>query len=70
MIMVGGLSAKGEAFAERMKADDRAGRSNRLKFALETEALCDGVSWGGRWRARLAARFLSKHHRVGILRMP
>lgn len=44
MIMVGGLSAKGEAFAERMKADDRAGRSNRLKFALETEALCDGVS--------------------------
>jgi hypothetical protein len=44
MIMVGGLSAEGEAFAERMKADDRAGRRNRLKFAFETESVFETLS--------------------------
>jgi Family of unknown function (DUF5677) len=44
MFMVGGLSAEGDAFAERMKADDRAGRSNRLKFQFETESLFETLS--------------------------
>jgi hypothetical protein len=44
MFMVGGLSAEGDAFAERMKADDRAGRSSRLKFQFETESLFETLS--------------------------
>lgn len=44
MIMVGGLSAEGDAFAERMKDDDRAGRSSKLKFAFETESVFQTLS--------------------------
>lgn len=42
--MVGGLSQEGVAFAERMKADDRAGRSQRLRFTFETETVFETLS--------------------------
>src|SRR5262245_1533499 len=35
MYMVGGLAKGGEAFAERMLVDDRAGKNKRLKFTFE-----------------------------------
>jgi predicted transcriptional regulator len=44
MFTVGGLHAEGVEFAERMKADDRAGRKNRLKFANESEAIFESLS--------------------------
>ena len=44
LFMVGGLSAEGDAFAERMIADDRAGRNKRLKFAFESESLFETLS--------------------------
>jgi hypothetical protein len=42
--MVGGLSVEGDAFVERMLADDRAGRNKRLKFAFETEGVFETLS--------------------------
>lgn len=43
MYMVGGLHAEGLAFAERMKEDDRAGRSGRLKFAFQSDAIFESL---------------------------
>jgi hypothetical protein len=44
MFMVGGLFAEGEAFADRMIEDDKAGRKGRINFALETESIFKSLS--------------------------
>jgi hypothetical protein len=44
MFMVGGLHADGEAFADRMIEDDRAGRKGRIRFTFENESIFKGLS--------------------------
>jgi hypothetical protein len=44
LFLVGGLHTEGLAFVDRMKADDRAGRKGRLRFALETESIFESLS--------------------------
>jgi Family of unknown function (DUF5677) len=61
MFMVGGLFAEGDAFAERMKADDRAGRTSRLKFQLETDSLFETLS--AETQAAVAAAYNSLTNR-------
>lgn len=43
LFMAGGLHEQGDAFAERMKADDDAGRQLRLKFAQSTSEIFDSL---------------------------
>jgi hypothetical protein len=44
MYMVGGLHVEGETFADKMIADEHAGRKGRVRFMLETEGIFDGLS--------------------------
>ena len=43
MFLAGGLHEQGDAFADRMKADDDAGRQQRLKFAQSTSEIFDSL---------------------------
>ena len=43
MFFAGGLHEQGDAFADRMKADDDAGRQQRLKFAQSTSDIFDSL---------------------------
>lgn len=43
-LLIGGLYAKGREFAEQIKADDVAGRKNRLKFIAENDSIFGGLS--------------------------
>ena len=44
VLMIGGLFAEGSTFSEKIKADDVAGRKNRLKFMMDNSEIFDGLS--------------------------
>jgi Family of unknown function (DUF5677) len=44
MFMVGGLHVEGETFADKMIADEHAGRKGRVRFMLETEGIFEALS--------------------------
>jgi hypothetical protein len=44
MFMIGGLHADGVAFADRMVADEYAGRKNRAGFSFENEGIFNALS--------------------------
>jgi hypothetical protein len=43
MFLAGGLHEEGDAFADKMKQDDEAGRQQRLKFARSTTDIFDSL---------------------------
>jgi hypothetical protein len=43
-LLIGGLYSQGCEFAQQIKADDVAGRKNRLKFIAENDSIFEGLS--------------------------
>jgi hypothetical protein len=68
MFMVGGLHAQGETFADKMIADEQAGRKGRIRFMLETEGIFDGLSAELQETVREAHNSFSGAPRLGFLK--
>jgi hypothetical protein len=68
MFMVGGLHAQGETFADKMIADEQAGRKSRIRFMLETEGIFDGLSAELQETVKEAHNSFSGAPRLGFLK--
>jgi hypothetical protein len=67
MFMIGGLHSEGEAFAEKMIDDERAGRKGRARFTFETEGIFQALSPDAQEALKEAIESFKEAPRVSFL---